>query len=113
EKHIRLRRYVDITHGTRAKFTRTQATYVDLYCGPGRAHVKETGNIEDGSALIAADEAAQHVLFTQLHVGDIDAANVDACAKRLKARHVAGVCAHVGDAATTAQEVVRKLNPYG
>ena len=38
EKHERLRRYVDISRGARRKFARGGTTYVDLYCGTGRAH---------------------------------------------------------------------------
>jgi len=54
EKHERLRRYVGIARAVRQKFTRTEATYIDLYCGPGRSVIEETGETIDGSPVIAA-----------------------------------------------------------
>jgi three-Cys-motif partner protein len=51
EKHERLRRYVDITRGVRRKWVEGLggATYIDLFCGSGRALIRETGERIDGS----------------------------------------------------------------
>ena len=51
EKHERLRRYVDISRGARRKFARGGTTYVDLYCGTGRAIIRETNEKIDGSPV--------------------------------------------------------------
>src|SRR5262249_9805077 len=55
EKHQRLRRYIDISRATRRKWVQGQggATYVDLYCGTGRAVIRDTGEKIDGSPLVA------------------------------------------------------------
>lgn len=113
EKHLRLKHYVDITRDTRRKFDHNGCSYTDLYCGPGRARLRDSGKIVDGSPLVAAIEAQKAVPFTQLHIGDLDRQNVEACCKRLAAKSIDGVSAYVGEAAETAEQVVRSLNPYG
>src|SRR5690242_16828689 len=90
EKHLRLRKYVDITRAVRARFG-GNATYIDLYCGPGRARLRETGEVVDGSAIVAAIEAARKTPFRQVIVGDIDPLNVNACEERLKRLGVTNV----------------------
>ena len=56
QKHARIRKYIDISRAVRRKFVKGKggATYIDLFCGPGRARVRETTRIVDGSALAAA-----------------------------------------------------------
>jgi hypothetical protein len=49
EKHDRLRKYVDITRKTRAKFDFSGSAYIDLYCGTGRIQVKGEDSFQDGS----------------------------------------------------------------
>ena len=60
EKHERLRKYVDFTRGVRKKWVHGTggATYIDLFCGAGRAVVRETGERIDGSPLVAFRTAA-------------------------------------------------------
>src|ERR1700687_210011 len=46
EKHKFLKRYLDISRATRQKFLgdgNAGATYIDLFCGTGRARIRETG----------------------------------------------------------------------
>src|SRR5687767_4842370 len=61
QKHARIRKYVDISRAVRRMFLEGKggATYIDLFCGPGRARVRETTRIIDGSALVAAKEAIE------------------------------------------------------
>lgn len=114
EKHLRLRRYVDITRATRRKWSQDynhQTSYIDLYCGPGRAIVKGTNDLIDGSALVAATEAMNKgVPFDQIYIADLDRENVAACASRLKARGCRDVRPLVGAAAETASRVVQSLD---
>lgn len=110
EKHLRLQRYVDISRAARRKFNGS-SSYIDLYCGPGRARVKNTQDVADGSALIAASEAAKRVPFGNIIVGDIDPVNVDACRSRLNRAGFTNVQAHVGAAEDVAVEVASKLRP--
>jgi len=112
EKHARLRRYVDITRATRRRFDKSGSTYIDLYCGPGQARMRDSLDVIDGSSLVAATEAARNTPFTGIHVGDLDNDNVAACAARLKKLHIEPHM-YIGEAAEVASSVVSKLNPHG
>src|SRR3954462_8163808 len=75
-KHKSLRRYVDISRGARKKFLgegNAGATYIDLFCGTGRARIRETGAWIDGSA-VSAWKIAQggRAPFSEILVADID-----------------------------------------
>jgi hypothetical protein len=56
EKHERLRRYVSVTRAVRKKWltpmrpglVSTGATYIDLFCGPGRSRIRDTDRVIDG-----------------------------------------------------------------
>lgn len=112
EKHLRLRKYVDITRAVRRKFGRN-ATYIDLYCGPGRARVRENGEVMEGSALVAAAEAAKREPYREIIIGDLDPVNVDACRDRLKKIPGTPVRAFTGTAADVAEQVLPTLHPTG
>lgn len=112
EKHVRLRKYVDITRAVRRKFE-GNATYIDLYCGPGRARLRQTGDIVEGSALVAALEAQRQTPYREVIIGDLDGTNVDVCEKRLREAKVGNVRAYVGTAADVAAQILPTLNPTG
>jgi three-Cys-motif partner protein len=85
EKRERLVRYIDITSGVRRQFARTESSYIELFCGPGRSVIEEDGEVIDGSpvrAMRAAQESG--ALYTDFHLADFDAASVDATCKRLR-----------------------------
>jgi three-Cys-motif partner protein len=116
QKHEYLRRYLDISSATRKKFLdgkSNSATFIDLFCGPGRARIKETGEWIDGSA-IAAWKISQEggAPFSELFVADIDDASRLATAQRLK-RLGAPVQELPGSAIEAAARVVQSVNPYG
>ncbi|AWV08189.1 three-Cys-motif partner protein TcmP [Marilutibacter maris] len=113
EKHRRLEQYVDITKATRKKFAGNAPSYVDLYCATGRSITRDTREVVDGSPLVAARAAAESVPFREIHIGDMDAANVQACESRLAAADLGQVVPYVGLAEATARQVVKRLNPYG
>jgi three-Cys-motif partner protein len=116
EKHARLRRYVDIAHGVRRMFaagaSRT-ASYIDLFCGSGRAKVRDTGEIIDGSPLVAYRAAvASADPFTEIHLADVDRSRCEAAAARIAA--LGGTAKiYPGRADKLVGEVVQKLNPHG
>jgi three-Cys-motif partner protein len=112
EKHLRLRKYVDITRAVRRKFG-GNATYIDLYCGPGRARLRETGEVVEGSAVLAAAEAGRRNPYREIIIGDLDPVNVTACEARLKHIGVANVRAYSGTAVEVAAQVLPTLNPTG
>ena len=74
DKHDRLRKYVDISRATRRKWISGSsrcATYVDLFCGAGRALIRDTDEKVDGSPLVAF-KSARHggVPFSEIHLAD-------------------------------------------
>jgi three-Cys-motif partner protein len=116
QKHRLLRRYVDISGtGVRRNWLRKKntagATYIDLYCGPGRVRIRESTQAQDGGPLVAWSEAERtKAAFTSVFIADANAALADAAEKRLLA---AGAPVHVevGEAAATVDRIVSHLNP--
>ncbi|KHL59195.1 three-Cys-motif partner protein TcmP [Xanthomonas cannabis] len=111
EKHARLRHYVDISRAARRKFDKN-STYIDLYCGPGRAKIKDTTIFIPGGALAAVD-AARSVPFGSIHIADLDEANVQACRHRMGVSGFGPVNHLIGRAEDTAKSVVPKLSRTG
>src|SRR3979409_2033082 len=78
DKHDRLRKYVDASKAARRKFVQGSggATFIDLFCGSGRAVVRETGEVIDGSPLVAYKSAVSGgVPFTEIHIADLSETN--------------------------------------
>lgn len=111
EKHERLRRYVDSSHGARRRFK--SRSYVDLYCGPGRSWVRETGAFIDGSPLVAFDSAAKHRdQFTEILISDARPEYLAAAERRLQTRG-AKVRSFSGEANAIINQVIASLDPRG
>ena len=111
EKHERLRNYVISSHGARRGYK--NRSYVDLYCGPGRSWVRETGAFIDGSPLVAFDSASKHGdQFTEILVADARPDYLSAADKRLRTRG-ANVQSFSGEAHGIVDQVVAALDPYG
>lgn len=115
EKHERLRKYVDISRAARRKFAEGSggATYIDLFCGAGRAVIRETNEKIDGSPLVAFKCARDGgARFTEIHIADADEDKCAAAAKRIA--DAGGMATkYVGKAEQTAPQIVTRLNPYG
>jgi three-Cys-motif partner protein len=116
EKHNYLRRYVDISRGARQKFLgarKAGATFIDLFCGTGRARVRETGQWIDGSAIAAWKIGqAGGAPFSEILVADIDQARRTACVERLR-RTGAPVRELNGSAIEAAKEAITTINEFG
>lgn len=111
EKHERLRKYIDASHGARRHFK--SRTYIDLFCGPGRSWVRETNIFIDGSPLVALDSAAKHGdQFTEILISDAKSDYLNAAQQRLCARG-AHVRAFLSDANTAVDQVVAALDRRG
>jgi three-Cys-motif partner protein len=115
EKHERLRKYVEITRATRRKWVEGTggATYIDLFCGAGRAIIRDTREVIDGSPLVAFKAGrAGGVPFSEIHLADASEERCRAAERRIVA---AGGSAQVevGSAHTTVVSIARKLNPNG
>lgn len=115
DKHARVRKYVDISHATRRQYIEGPggATYIDLFCGPGRARIRQTTRIIDGSTLVAAREAiANKAAFTEVHIADANEAFVSAAKLRLQSLGVA-TKSYIGTAEKTVNQIAASLGPYG
>ncbi|WP_245316093.1 three-Cys-motif partner protein TcmP [Mesorhizobium wenxiniae] len=116
EKHAYLCRYVDMSRSVRSLWTaprKAGATYIDPFCGPGRAKVRETGEFIDGGAVAAWKKSvAGGSPFTKVYIGDLDGKRVDAAEERLR-RLGAPVETFVGTAVEAIETLIPKLNPYG
>lgn len=111
EKHERLRRYLDAAHGARRRFK--NRSYIDLYCGPGRSWIRETGEFIDGSPLVAFDAAGKHGdQFSDLLIADANEQYANAVRKRLQTRG-ATVHAFHGEAQVVVDRVIASLDPGG
>jgi three-Cys-motif partner protein len=117
EKHDRLRKYIQASHGARAKFLRPNGTggasYIELYSGAGRSIITGTNQTIDGSAVVAfkAGWASGHP-FSEMHLSDLEAQNSSALAQRIKALGGAPT-SYVGDANVVVHQVMGAINPYG
>lgn len=116
EKQDYLCRYIDITRGVRQKWVGpgdAGATLIDLFCGPGRSRIKETGQWIDGSVVAAWRKSVEGgAPFSQVLVGDADESRRKAAVERL--HHLGAPVIEIeGPAVETAQEVVKIVNPYG
>lgn len=116
QKHEFLRRYLDISSAARKMFLNgpsKSATFIDVFCGPGRARVRETGEWIDGSA-VAAWKISQEggAAFSEMFVADIDDASRAATTERLK-RLGAPVQELQGSAVDAAAAAAQKVNPHG
>ncbi|HZM47371.1 MAG TPA: three-Cys-motif partner protein TcmP [Burkholderiales bacterium] len=111
EKHERLRKYVDAAHGARRRYS--SRSYIDLYSGPGRSWIRETGAFIDGSPLVAFEAAATYGdQFTQILLADAKREYLEAAEKRLLTRNAA-VKPFLGQAQDVVDEVIRALDPGG
>lgn len=116
EKHDYLCRYIDISRSARAKYLgpgKAGATYIDLFCGPGRCKVRDSGEWIDGGVVAAWKKSQEGGSpFSQVFIGDLDTQRRDAAATRLR-QLGAPVVEIDGAAVQSVQQVVTQLNPYG
>src|SRR6185295_4034881 len=113
DKHALISRYVDISRGVRSKFLnvppRAGATYVDLFCGSGRARIRASNRIIDGSPLVAWSKAKSGgAPFSEVVVADESEKLVEAAVARLRAAG-APVTFEIGPAADTVDRVLTRL----
>jgi three-Cys-motif partner protein len=116
EKHARLQRYIDISRSVRKKWVKggsSGCTFIDLYCGPGRARIRDTPDVLPGSPLAAWSESVKGGSpFTEIHIADMAPNLVSAATNRLKAIG-APAQFECGPAIETVDKIIAKLNPHG
>ena len=117
DKHFYLQKYVEATRAVRARYLEPEgarpaggAAFVDLFAGPGRARVRETGEIIDGSPLVALghDEAP----FTHVILCELLEVNAQTLTQRT-AQHRHRTSIIVGDCNEVIDEVIAKIPPHG
>jgi three-Cys-motif partner protein len=114
EKHERLRKYVDISRAARRKFIEgAGASYIDLYCGSGRAIIRDTDERIDGSPLVAFKCARDGgTPFSEIYIADVSEEACRATEQRLIRAGGAPII-EVGPVELTVRRIVERLNPYG
>lgn len=117
DKHARVRAYVDLAAKTVGKNYvgpgKAGFCYIDPFCSAGRARVKGTDRVIDGSPLVAADAASRAgAPFTCMYIADIEQHYVEQCAARLRERG-GQVRTYVGPASITSIEIARDLPKHG
>lgn len=117
DKHARVRAYVDLAAKTVGKnFVgpgKGGFCYIDPFCSAGRARVKGTDRVIDGSSIVAADAARDAgAPFTAMFIADIKQDYVEQCAARLRERGER-VRTYVGPASDTSIKIARDLPKHG
>jgi three-Cys-motif partner protein len=117
EKHERLRRYIDISSGARAKYVPPRGTggasYIELFSGPGKSRIRDTTKIVPASPLVAYEAArASNVRFSEIYLNDLDFHKSAAVDRRIRALGGAALCyAKPADAAI--DDILKAVNPAG
>jgi three-Cys-motif partner protein len=115
EKHALLCDYIQISTYARKKYLPPApggSTFIDLYCGPGRAKIKATGEFVDGGCVAAWRKSVDSgAPFSKIIIGDMDEERLALAKERLEWLQ-APVVSLLGDAATTA-EMARRVCPTG
>src|SRR6185312_145489 len=110
DKHELLCDYIQISTYTRKKYLppgRGGSTCIDLFCGPGRAKIRETGEFVDGGGVAAWRKSVNSgAPFSKVIIGDIDEQRLALAKTRLE-RLGAPVTALLGPAKETASEAVQ------
>lgn len=119
EKHDLLRKFVEATAQARANYDGTRprgdhgpggTSYIELYAGPGRARVRETGRFIDGSPLVALKAADAKNPFTRAVLCDLAPVNAAALRKRTAPF---GAEVFEGDCNARIDDIVRAIPGYG
>lgn len=115
-KHESLCRYVTICRAARKKWLGPSgggATYIDVFCGPGRSRVEETGEFIDGGCVAAWKASVEcDAPFTSVWIADADIERRGYAAERLR-RLGAPVTEIDGDAVTSTRAIAKLVPRAG
>jgi three-Cys-motif partner protein len=116
DKHAIFRKYLSASGGPRSRYLPPRgqggAAFIDLFAGPGRARIRSTGQLVNGSPLIAL---AQPVNFTRLVFCEVDMENAAALRARVPEAAHDRVTLIEGDCNEGAQlhQIVAAVPQYG
>ncbi|OBQ90045.1 three-Cys-motif partner protein TcmP [Mesorhizobium sp. AA23] len=115
EKIALLCKYVSISRAVRAKWIgpgKAGATYIDLFCGPGRSKIRRTGEFIEGGCVAAWNESVRSKTpFSSVYIADADPDRLEFARRRLSLAG-APVEAFHGEAVDTAKTIRAKLDQY-
>lgn len=116
DKHALLCDYIQISTYARKKYLPPAglggSTFIDLFCGPGRAKRRDTGEFVDGGCVAAwRKSVSSGAPFSKMIIGDIDEERLALAKTRLE-RIGAPVVALLGPATETAGQAVKEC-PVG
>jgi three-Cys-motif partner protein len=84
DKHYYLQQYIEATREVRSRFLPPKgsggAAFIDLFAGPGIVRVRDSGEIREGSPMVALRHAAAP--FTRVILCDLDSDNANALRAR-------------------------------
>ncbi len=114
DKHYYLQQYIAATRAVRAGYLPPKgqggSAFIDLFAGPGIVRIRESGEIRDGSPMVAFRHA--EAPFTRLVLCDLDAENVSALRART-ASEASRVLVVNGDCNERIDEVVAAIPRHG
>jgi three-Cys-motif partner protein len=105
--------YIQASGGARRKYLATGASYINVFCGPGRSKIRTSGQFIDGSPVAAFKKAKGSLApFTSLNISDTDPELLATADKRLSTIG-APVRATPGPASSAMPKIVQSLNKDG
>ena len=117
EKHGYLQRYIGVSSAARAKYLKPKgrlpaggAAFVDLFAGPGLIRRRDSGEVEDGSPLVALRVA--RAPFTDVILADLSSENIAALTHRT-AEFGDRVSILQGDCNAIVGDIVKRIPPNG
>jgi three-Cys-motif partner protein len=114
DKHHYLRKYIGATRGVRSKYLEPQghggAAFIDIFAGPGMVRVRDSGEIREGSPLIALRHT--EAPFSKVILCDNEPDNVAALGARTTS-DAGRVKVVPGDSNETIEAVETEIPEYG
>lgn len=105
--------YAYASGGARKSYLSTGAAYIDVFSGPGRSQIRDTGALVDGSPIAAFKKSlASPGRFTTVCISDADAGLLSSCEQRLRELN-APVHAVPGPASLAMPQIIEQLHPAG
>jgi three-Cys-motif partner protein len=103
--------YIQISSAARNKFA--HRAFIDVFCGPGKSRIRDTGELIDGSPVAAFQQGVRgKAPFSGVYVSDYDSELLASAAARL-GNLGAPVVPIEGPASKAIQSIVDRLNPSG
>lgn len=107
--------YIQASSAARRRYLGSGASYIDVFCGPGRSKIRTTGKYIDGSPVAAfkkANSEGSLTRFTDMYISDADSDLLGSAETRLS-QLGAPVHPTPGPASIALPQIVKRLNTSG